>query len=236
MFGREAAVRHMLLASESPKYLGMDEGILNVKLLQNLYRIVGYNLAKSRATRDGTTTTNRKPAYVKVSANVLVKNHTARAFEPKYKDYCVVKLLGSGRVIVKDNHGTLTTFHRRDVKPIDMDIKVADLFTEERNMTTRDANHTMPKVKIPDLQWKDYLPPEINQLDCIAIEQGKVEDLECNCMECYPAETNTVEVQSVEAEHAPPTTPTEIASIWSQAVTACRNIFQIPEEYRDLIY
>ena len=35
MFGREAAVKHMLLASESPKYLGMDEGILNVKLYRN---------------------------------------------------------------------------------------------------------------------------------------------------------------------------------------------------------
>ena len=154
MFGREAAVKHMLLASESPKYLGMDEGILNVKLLQNLYHVVGYNLAKSRAARDGNTNTNRKTAYIKVGANVLVKNHTAKAFEPKYKDYCVVKLLGSGRVIVKDNHGTLTTFHRKDVKPIDMDIKVSDLFTEERNTGTRDANHTMPKTKIPDFRME----------------------------------------------------------------------------------
>ena len=184
MFGREAAVKHMLLASESPKYLGMDEGILNVKLLQNLYHVVGYNLAKSRAARDGNINTNRKPAYIKVGANVLLKNHTAKAFEPKYKDYCVVKLLGSGRVIVKDNHGTLTTFHRKDVKTIDMDIKVSDLFTEECNTGTRDANHTMPKAKIPDLGWKDYMPAEINQLDLIALEQGKVEDLECSCIEC----------------------------------------------------
>ena len=124
MFSREAAVKHMLLAPESPKYLGMDEGILNVKLLQKLFHVVGYNLAKSRTARDSTTTNNRKPPYIKVGANVLVKNHTAKAFEPKYKDYCVVQLLGSGRVIVKDNHGVLTTFHRKDVKPIDMDIKI----------------------------------------------------------------------------------------------------------------
>ena len=70
MFGREAVVKHMLLASESPKYLGMDEGILNVKLLQKLFHIVGYNLAKSRTARDGTTTNNRKPHYIKVGANV----------------------------------------------------------------------------------------------------------------------------------------------------------------------
>ena len=119
MFGREAAVKHMLLASESPKYLGMDEGILNVKLLQKLYHVVGYNLAKSRAARD--TTNNRPPPELQVGVNVLMKNHTARAFQPKFKDYCIVQLLGSGRVIVKDNHGILTTFHRNDVKPIDMD-------------------------------------------------------------------------------------------------------------------
>ena len=81
----------------------------------------------------------------------------SKAFEPKYKDYCVVQLLGSGRVIVKDNHGVLTSFHRKDVKPIDMDIKITELFQEEHNTNTRDANHTMPKVKIPDLGWKDYL-------------------------------------------------------------------------------
>ena len=171
MFGRKAAVKHMLLASESPKYLGMDKGILNVKLLQKLYHVVGYNLAKSRAARD--TNNNRPPPELQVGANVLVKNHTARAFEPKFKDYCVVQLLGSGRVIVKDNHGKLTTFHRRDVKPIDMDIKIAEFFQEERNTATRDANHIMPKAKIPDLDWKNYTPPTISELDILAIEQGQ---------------------------------------------------------------
>ena len=52
MFGREAALKHMILASESPKYLGMDEGILNVKLLQKLYHVVGYNLAMTRTAKD----------------------------------------------------------------------------------------------------------------------------------------------------------------------------------------
>ena len=184
MFGREAAVKHMLLASESPKYLGMDEGILNVKLLQNLFHVVGYNLAKARTARDGSITNNRKPPYLKVGTNVLVKDHTAKAFQPKYKDYCVVQLLGAGRVIVKDNHGTLTTFHRKDVKPIDMDMKVAELFQEERNSKTRDANHTMPKARIPNLDWKNYMPPTINKLDQIAVEKGLVENLDCSCTDC----------------------------------------------------
>ena len=122
----------------------------------------------------------------------------SEAFEPKYKDYCVVQLLGSGRVIVKDNHGVLTSFHRKDVKPIDMDIKITELFQEEHNTNTRDANHTMPKVKIPDLGWKDYLPPSVNKLDYIAIEQGKVENLECNCTECHEEETQSIEIEEIQ--------------------------------------
>ena len=210
----------MLLASKSPKYLGMDEGILNVKLLQKLYPVVGYNLAKSRAARD--TTNNRPPAELHVGANVLVKKHTARSFEPKFKDYCVVQLLGSGKVIVKDNHGKLTTFHRRDVKPIDMDIKIAEFFQEERNTTTRDANYIMPKAKIPDLDWKNYTPPTVTEVDILAIEQGQVEHLECNCLDCF---SEVAELHEIEDTTALPQQQ-EKSSIWVTVSSLYRNLFQ----------
>ena len=51
MFGREAAAKHMLLAEESTKYVGDNEGILNLKLMQQLYHVVAYNLAKSRNSK-----------------------------------------------------------------------------------------------------------------------------------------------------------------------------------------
>ena len=53
MFGQQAAVKHMLLDSESPKYLGNKEGLLNIELMRKLYHVIAYNLAKSRATQDG---------------------------------------------------------------------------------------------------------------------------------------------------------------------------------------
>ena len=34
MFGQQAAVKHMLLDSESPKYLGDKEGLLNIELMR----------------------------------------------------------------------------------------------------------------------------------------------------------------------------------------------------------
>ena len=50
MFGCEAAAKHMLLAEESTIYLRDNEGILNLKLMQQLYHVIAYNLAKSRTT------------------------------------------------------------------------------------------------------------------------------------------------------------------------------------------
>ena len=60
MFGCEAAAKHLLLEEESTKYVGDDQGILNLKLIQ-LYHVVAYNLAKSTAARDGNTTKDNEP-------------------------------------------------------------------------------------------------------------------------------------------------------------------------------
>ena len=60
IIGHEAAPKHMLLAEESTKYVGDNEGILNLKLMQQLYHVVAYNLAKSRTARDGNRIPKRK--------------------------------------------------------------------------------------------------------------------------------------------------------------------------------
>jgi len=155
MFGREAAVKHMLLASQSPKYLGTDEGLLNMELMKQLFHIVAYNLSKSRKARDGNRIPRQdfRPGHIKPGKNVLVRDKVTKAFQPKYKDFTVVRLEGKNQVWVKDNHGHETKVHKKDIKPIDMDMKIAELFDEERNNKIRDAQHTMPISQIPVLNW-----------------------------------------------------------------------------------
>ena len=53
MYGCEANAKHMILAEETTKYLGDNEGVLNVQLMMKLLQVVAYNLAKSRAAQDG---------------------------------------------------------------------------------------------------------------------------------------------------------------------------------------
>ena len=158
MFGREAAAKHMLLAEESTKYVGDNEGILNLKLMQQLYHIVAYNLAKSRTARDGNRISKRKnfkPKHLKRNGLVLVRDHTSKAFEPKAIDHHIIDFCGKNQVLVKDNYGNKKKVHVKDVKPIEMDIATAEFFRKEREQcTTRDAKHVMPIKLIPDLEWK----------------------------------------------------------------------------------
>ena len=55
---------------------------------------------------------------------------------------------------MKDNHGHETKVHRRDLKVIDSDGKVAEMYGELRKEGRRDAQHCIPVKQIPDLEWE----------------------------------------------------------------------------------
>ena len=82
MFGREVAVKHTFLATESLKYLGSEEGILDVELMKELFHIVAFNLDKARRARDSNKPrkANSTPETLKPGDNVLVRDHTSKAF------------------------------------------------------------------------------------------------------------------------------------------------------------
>ena len=154
-FGCKAAVKHTLLDSENPKYLGTDDGMINVGLMTKLYHIVAHNLNEARQARDGNKKgkTPRKPKKLKVGDNILVRDHTSKAFQPKYKDFCIVGLLGKNQVEIKDNHGHTTKVRCRDVKKIPMTEKVCKLYGEEQVGKTREGKKAVPTNKMPDLGW-----------------------------------------------------------------------------------
>ena len=155
MFGRKAAVKHTLLESENPKYLGTDDSMINVNLMNKLYHIVDHNLNEARKARDGSKKgkTPKEPEELKVGDNILVRDHTSKAFQPKYKDFCIVGLLGKNQVEIKDNHGHTTKVHHRDIKKIPMTEKVCQLYEEEQVGKTREGRKAVSTNKMPDLGW-----------------------------------------------------------------------------------
>ena len=89
MFGRKAAVKHTLLQSESPKYLGTDDGMINVELMNKLYMVVAHNLNQATKARDGNkkNRTVKESEKLKIGDNVLVRDHNVKSVPAKVQRF-----------------------------------------------------------------------------------------------------------------------------------------------------
>ena len=84
---------------------------------------------------------------------VLVKDHTAKSFAPKYKeDFWVVQIYGTNALQVSDKRGKLHNVHITDIRKINMTKKVATQLKEVYNKG-RTAKNLIPQGRIPDLGW-----------------------------------------------------------------------------------
>ena len=129
--------------------------MINVGLMTKLYNAVAHNLNEARKARDEKKKgiTPKEPKKLKIGDNILVRDHTSKAFQPKYKDFCIVGLLGKNQVEIKDNHGHVTKVHHRDIKKIPMTEKVCKLYEEEQRGKMREGRKAVPTSKMPDLGW-----------------------------------------------------------------------------------
>ena len=129
--------------------------MINMGLMTKLYHVVAHKLNKARKARDGNkkSKTPKELEKLKVGDNIFIRDHTSKAFQPKYKDFCIVGLSGRNQVEIKDNHGHTTKVHRRDVKEIPMTEKVCKLYEEEQVGKTREGRKAVPTNKMPDLGW-----------------------------------------------------------------------------------
>ena len=80
MFGRDAILPLSKLIQPQIRYLGNDENILSMQALKNIYEVVTQNLKLAHAK----TSDNNKLIDPKLKEGdlVLVKDHTAKAFQP----------------------------------------------------------------------------------------------------------------------------------------------------------
>ena len=180
---------------------------------------------------------NFRPRHIKINHPVLVRNHTAKPFEARSTDYICVGFQGNNRVFVKDNHGTITKVNRKDVTPVEMDIKIAELFNESRqNSKIRDAQLAMPTSKIPDLGWQfdediQLVEPTAEQIYSLEPIQEKAQ----NPM-APPMEEETAPVQPVEeiATETVPTEAVEIQAVQTPKIEECQINLQTPMVFRFL--
>ena len=80
MFGRDTILPLNILIQPQIRYLGNDKNILSMQALKNIYEVVAQNL-KLACTK---LSDNNKLIETKLKEGdlVLVKDHTAKAFQP----------------------------------------------------------------------------------------------------------------------------------------------------------
>ena len=88
MFGRDLLKGLQKLLGETTRYLGKGGDKLDLTALQNTYELAAQNVQMARGSSEEDE--SLVPLVFQPRDLVTVRDHTAKVFEPKYKD---VKLL-----------------------------------------------------------------------------------------------------------------------------------------------
>ena len=115
MFGRDAILPLNKLLQVW--YLGNDENILSMPALNNIYEVVAQNLKTAHAKIMDNV--NPVPTKLKEGDLVLIKDHSAKVFQPRYiGNYRIVSFKGNQVEVCKTEGGNTTWVHLTDVKYI----------------------------------------------------------------------------------------------------------------------
>ena len=156
MYGRDPLLPLNKLLQPKVRYLGNDENILSLEALKNIYQLVVTNLKLACEKRQPNLYINPK---FKEGDLVLVKDHTAKVFQPRFKENYIVLQKANQVEIQPAEDGESTKFHVIDIKkviPVDQAIAQLPDYNKLGHLTKLGLNPT----NIPDLDWQ--LSSELN--------------------------------------------------------------------------
>ena len=151
MFGRDPLIPLTKLLRPKLRYLGNNESILSLETLQNIYQLVVTNLKMAREKRQPSSLVDSK---LKEGDLVLIKDHTAKAFKPRFKgSFRVIKQKGNQVEIRLTEGGETTKVHVTDIKKV---TPVEHVITHlpDYNKLGRLTKLRLNPKSIPDLVWQ----------------------------------------------------------------------------------
>ena len=193
MFGRDAILPLNKLIQSQVRYLGNDENILSMQALKNIYEVVAQNLKLAWAK----LTDNVKPIETKLKEGelILIRDHTARAFQPWYVgNYWVISFKGNQVEVQKTEGGGTTWVHITDVKYI---LPVNNVVANLPNYQNLGQKPTLQLNldKIPNLHWE--LSKTLNMTPTLTTQQS-VMSVSINLLDIIPWKITTQEFLSKE--------------------------------------
>ena len=141
MYGRDPMNKLSSILNAPRRYLCDDSGLPDLEALKNMYQMVVQQLYNSRQRYIKDNKYNKVPDHgILVGDLVLMKDHTAKSFEPRYKeDYRVVQIYGTNALQVSDKRGKL-----HNVKNLIPQGLIPDLGWNETNKDQK-GNHYQKK-------------------------------------------------------------------------------------------
>ena len=104
MFGWNPLIGLLQLLGETTRYLGEGDGKLDLTALQNTYQLAAQNIQMAREKSE-VDESFVQPAF-QLGDLVTLRNHIAKAFDPKYKgEYRVINFLGKTQVLLRNSEG-----------------------------------------------------------------------------------------------------------------------------------
>ena len=151
MYGRDPLLPLTKLLQSKIRYLGNDKNILSLEALKNIYQLVVTNLKLACKKRQPSLYIDPK---LKEGDMVLAKDHTAKAFQTRFKgNYRVVSQKGNQVEIGPAEGGETTKFHVTDIKKV---ILVDQAITQlpDYNKLGCLTKLRLNLKNIPDLAWQ----------------------------------------------------------------------------------
>ena len=110
MFDQDLLTGLQQLLDETTRYLGEGDGKLDLTALQNTYQLAAQNIQMAR--EKSKVDESLVPPAFQLGDLVTLRDHTAKAFDPKYKgEYRVIKFLGKIHVLLRNSKGEETKHH-----------------------------------------------------------------------------------------------------------------------------
>ena len=153
MFGRDPVLPLNSLLAPNYRYMGNNANLLSLDALKNMYQIVAENLRKARLHHLPLAHTTLSHTLQEGDL-VLIKNHTAGPFDPKYGSPSrVLKMVGNHVKLVPATGGKLRREHRKHVKYILPAEKIISDMPEYERFGMKSKLRLAPST-IPDLGWE----------------------------------------------------------------------------------
>ena len=153
MFGRDAVLPLNSLLSSQFCYLGNDLNLLSLEYFKNMFHIAAENLHQAQ-TRCDAILPKPLPHHFTEGDTVLIKNHTAGPFAPKYiSDFRIVSFKGNQVELIPSTGGRSKMEHISNIKymmPAERYISQLPDYESFGRQTKLGLN---PR-NIPDLSWK----------------------------------------------------------------------------------